>query len=79
MDRFFTQQACDRCGGDLKIRIMSKFNTDCLCPKCAEEERQHPDYQKACDAEINAVRHGDYNFPGIGWPGKNGRISSTKK
>ena len=74
MDDFLTKKKCDRCGGDLKVRIMSRFNTDCICMKCAEEERQHPDYQKAVDAELAAVRRGDMNFPGIGWPGKNGRI-----
>ena len=52
---------------------MSRFNTDTLCPECEQEERQHPDYQKAV-AELDAVRHGDLNFPGIGWPGKNGRV-----
>ena len=74
MDEFLAKKKCDRCGGDLKVRIMSRFNTDCLCMKCAEEERQHPDYQKAADAELAAVRRGNMNFPGIGWPGKNGRI-----
>lgn len=74
MDRFFTQQTCDRCGGPLQTRIMSRFNTDCLCMKCAEEERNHPDYEKAAASELAAVRRGDYNFPGIGWPGKNGRL-----
>ena len=74
MDEFLAKKKCDRCGGDLKVRIMSRFNTDCICMKCAEEERQHPDYQKAADAELDAVRRGNMNFPGIGWPGKNGRI-----
>ena len=74
MDEFLAKEKCDRCGGDLKVRIMSRFNTDCICMKCAEEERQHPDYQKAADAELAAVRRGNMNFPGIGWPGKNGRI-----
>ena len=74
MDEFLAKKKCDRCGGDLKVRIMSRFNTDCICMKCAEEERQHPDYQKAADAELAAVRRGNMNFPGIGWPGKNGRI-----
>ena len=53
---------------------MSRFNTDALCMKCAEEERQHPDYQLAADIELAAVRAGDRNFEGIGWPGRNGRI-----
>ena len=73
-DRFFRQALCDRCGGKLKVRTMSRFNTDCICMKCAEEERNHPDYQKAVDAELAAVKRGDMIFPGIGWPGKNGRV-----
>ena len=73
-DIFFTQEKCDRCGRELTVRIMSRFNEDVLCPDCEQEERQHPDYQKAADAELAAVRRGDMNFPGIGWPGKNGRV-----
>lgn len=75
-DRFFTTKSCDRCQAPLdgKSRQMSRFNTDCLCSECAETERRHPDYCKAVDAEMEAIRHGDCNFPGIGWPGKDGRI-----
>ena len=74
MDRFFTVKKCDRCGGELKVRQMSRFNTDVLCPACIEEERNHPDYPKAAEAELAAVKRGDTNFPGIGWSGKDGRI-----
>ena len=74
-DKFLTATKCDRCGGSLEHgRIMSRFDTSCLCLNCEREERQHPDYQKAADAELAAVRRGDMNFPGIGWPGKNGRV-----
>ena len=74
-DKFFSQEKCDRCGGSLEHgRIMSRFDTSCLCLECEREEHQHPDYQKAADAELAAVRRGDMNFPGIGWPGKNGRV-----
>ena len=31
-------------------------------------------YEKAAEAELAAVRRGDTNLPGIGWPGKDGRI-----
>ena len=66
-DRFFTQTHCDRCGGSLEGgRTMSMFNTDCICMKCAKEERSRSDYGKARDAEMDAVRHGDRNFRGIG-------------
>jgi hypothetical protein len=53
---------------------MSRFNTQALCMDCLEEERQHPDYQKAMDAELAALRAGNRNFEGIGWPGKDGRV-----
>jgi hypothetical protein len=46
---------------------MSKFNTDLICEACVDEERRHPDYDKAAQAEIEAIKRGDYNFPGIGW------------
>ena len=75
MDRFFTTKKCDRCGGSLEAgRMMSRFNEETLCMKCIEEERKQPDYEKAAAAELEAVRRGDYNFPGIGWPGKDGRL-----
>lgn len=66
MDRFFTQKCCDRCGKDLKnSRIMSMFNTDCICLDCKDKERSDPDYQKAVDAELEEVKKGNYNFKGI--------------
>ena len=68
MDTFFTQKTCDRCHGPLTGgRTMSMFNTDCICMKCAKEERARSDYGKARDAEMDAVRAGDRNFRGIGW------------
>lgn len=68
MDRFFTQKTCDRCGGLLdKGRTMSRFNEDCICMDCAEKEREHPRYKQAVEAEMEAVRNGDYNFKGIGF------------
>ena len=75
MDGFFNKKRCDRCGAPLDGGFtMSRFNTDTLCMKCAEEERQHSDYQLAADAELAAVRSGNRNFAGLGWSGKNGRI-----
>ena len=75
MDDFFTKKTCDRCRGPLGgLRTMSRFNTDCLCEKCAAEERKHPDYRKALEAERAAVSRGETDFPGIGWPGKDGRV-----
>ena len=69
-DDFFEKKHCDRCGGSLAHgRIMSMFNTDCICMECAEKERKRPDYRKALDAEREAVKNGDRNFKGIGYKG----------
>jgi len=66
-DRFFAQTACDRCGGPLSGgRIMSMFNTDCICMECAGRERARADYGRARDVEARAVRDGDRNFRGVG-------------
>ncbi len=71
MDKFFSQKYCDRCGGDLSSgRIMSMFNTDCLCMKCKEKERLLPEYNSAAEAERTAVFNGENNFQGIGLPNK---------
>lgn len=67
MDSFFTQTTCDRCGGSLKEgRIMSMYNTDCICMKCKREERQRNDYKDAINADREQIRQGNYNFVGIG-------------
>lgn len=68
MSKFFTQSICDRCGGSLQAgRTMSMYNTDCICLKCKREEVKRPDYEKARQAEADAVANGDRNFPGIGF------------
>ena len=75
MDGFFNKKRCDRCGAPLNSGFtMSRFNTDAICMNCAEEERQHPDYQLAADAELAAISASNRNFAGNGWSGKNGRV-----
>ena len=59
---------CDRCHRPTTSVIMSMFIQDELCPSCKEQEEQHPDYQRAREAEEAACRAGNYNFAGIGWP-----------
>lgn len=59
---------CDRCGKETIIHRMSKFNTDNCCMNCIDKETKHPLYKAACDADIEAVRNGNYNFEGIGKP-----------
>lgn len=67
MDRFFTQQICDRCGGSLtQGRTMSMYNEDCICMECKTKERQREDYSIARDTEHEEVKNGNLNFKGIG-------------
>ena len=65
---------CDRCGKEHWLGRVSFFNTDHLCPDCLEEETNHPDYEYARSVERDEVTRGNYNFPGVGWPGKGGRV-----
>ncbi len=66
MDVFFSQSRCDRCSKELKAgRIMSMFNTDCICLDCAAKEKLDPDYKKALEADHEQIRQGNYNFKGI--------------
>lgn len=65
---------CHRCGHETDTHIMSRFNIDLICTPCEEEERRHPDYNRARRAEEEAVRNGERNYPGVGWPGLGGRV-----
>jgi hypothetical protein len=59
---------CDRCKKTSLSLIMSRFNTDMICDDCENKEKNHPAYAEAVKAELNAVKSGNYNFPGIGKP-----------
>jgi len=66
MDNFFTQKRCDKCGGSLAGgRIMSAFDTSCICMRCSEMEKADAEYQKAVEADIEEIRKGNFNFEGI--------------
>jgi len=66
-DDFFQKTRCDRCGGDINNgRIMSMYNTDCLCLKCKDAETRREDYREAVEADQAEIRKGNYNFKGIG-------------
>jgi len=66
MDKFFTQKFCDRCGSSLdKGRIMSMFNTECICMVCCEKEKKDKDYDRAVKADHEEIRKGNYNYKGI--------------
>ncbi|WP_022754081.1 hypothetical protein [Butyrivibrio fibrisolvens] len=64
-DVFFEKKYCDRCGGILAARIMSMFNSDCICMECKDTERRHSRYKEAQDADITAIRNGNYNYKGL--------------
>ena len=66
MDKFFSQEFCDRCGGSLNQgRIMSMLNTDCICLACKEKEKTRSDYEEAVKAEHEEIKKGNYNYKGI--------------
>ena len=57
---------CDRCNVPTNITIMSMFNTQMICLDCKDKEEKRDDYKKANEADINAIKNGDYNFKGVG-------------
>lgn len=59
---------CERCHKEVRAYTTSMFNTEMICIPCKEKEKEHPLYEKAREAEYNAVKSGNYNFPGIGKP-----------
>lgn len=66
MDKFFTQTYCDRCGGNLKGgRIMSMYNTDCICLSCKNKETKRAGYDQAVKADHEEIKKGNYNYKGI--------------
>jgi hypothetical protein len=60
---------CARCGKEVICYIMSFFNTDNICLECEKKEKAHPRYAEARRVELEEVKKGNYNFPGIGKPG----------
>lgn len=66
MDKFFSQKTCDRCGGSLKDgRIMSMFNTECICLDCSKKEKKNDDYDRAVKADHDEIKKDNYNYKGI--------------
>ena len=58
---------CQRCHNNTYgITTMSMFNEDIICMICKEEEKKHPDYEKAVNSDIEEIKKGNYNFKGIG-------------
>lgn len=59
---------CDRCGAQTNAFTGSYFNTQTICISCSIEEREHPRFKEAQDADQRAVLNGNFNFKGIGCP-----------
>jgi hypothetical protein len=58
---------CDRCQKETDVHIMSMFNTNDICVECKEKEEKDPRYKLAHQADIDAIKSGNYNFEGIGY------------
>jgi hypothetical protein len=65
---------CARCDVDSSTFQCSWFNTDTLCDSCRAREETHPDWEYASWMESRATSRGDMNYPGVGWPGYDGRV-----
>jgi hypothetical protein len=59
---------CERCNTETNSYGFSYFNVDALCQECLKKERVHPDFRKAYQADLDAIKKGDWNFAGIGLP-----------
>lgn len=59
---------CDRCGKESFASTGSYFNMQVICMTCSDKERAHPQFEEARNIETEAVKRGDFNFPGIGLP-----------
>lgn len=57
---------CQRCGKETICTIMSMYSTAEICMDCKDKETKRPDYKAAVDADVAAIKQGNYNFKGIG-------------
>ena len=58
---------CQRCYVKTDVYTMSMFDVALVCFECADSEKDHPDYEKARNADEEAIRLGNTNFKGIGY------------
>ncbi len=59
---------CQRCGQKTDVHTMSMFDVALICINCCEGEQRLDSYQAARNAERKALKSGDRNFKGIGYP-----------
>ena len=65
---------CQRCGQPSTSFTGSWFSAELICLACSEIEEAHPDFTYAHDVETEAVKRGNLNVEGVGWPGIHGRV-----
>lgn len=56
---------CQRCYNVGHWYIMSMFNEQMICKACKSLEEKRPDYKRAVEADVAAIRAGNFNFRGI--------------
>lgn len=56
---------CQRCKRECQSFRMSWLNTQMICDHCQLEETEHPLYEKAKERELEEVKKGNYNYPGL--------------
>lgn len=61
---------CQRCYKETNCHIMSMYSEKLICMDCKSKEEKRDDYKSAQDADRAAIKRGNYNFEGIGEPGR---------
>lgn len=61
-----SEKICPRCQGELRSWTTSYFNRDDICLPCSQDEKQAPNFSYARAREEAEVRHGNYDFAGVG-------------
>ncbi len=57
MDDFIIKENCDMCGKSLRGgRIMSMYNTQCICIECKKKEMKRANYEDAAKTECEEVK-----------------------
>jgi hypothetical protein len=56
---------CQRCYKETNGHTMSFLNTQLICFDCSKEEKNHPRYKEAKEAELRQVRAGNMNYKGL--------------
>lgn len=55
MEKFFDQEYCDRCHGELVARTMSWFNEETICSECGMWEEKIIDKKDKSKSELEGI------------------------